>query len=277
MRPFLIAMALLMSGLALAEQPLPSNQEVEAALVRNYGWKAGFTAKVFRVMPSSVPGMVQALVQLDDDQRTVVYITADGAHAIIGELIPFGADPFGPARKLLAGADGPARGGAPGGITLVEFSDLQCPYCKVYAATLDKLLVDFPQVRQVFQHYPLARLHPWAQLAAAHADCVGRADAKAFWRFVSEVYSAQEKITLEVAPARFGAIVTSLGMDPQAVAACAASEATMARVEASIALGQRLFVRGTPTAFLNGRQLPIGLTYDELKALVRFELERAGR
>src|SRR5260370_39140813 len=105
-------------------------------------------------------------------------------NAIICSNTPFGTNPFATARAKLQAADGPARGAATPVISIVEFSDLECPHCKLAQPILEKLVTDFPQVHYVFQQFPLpATLHPWAMKAAEYTDCA-RTDKAAFWQYL---------------------------------------------------------------------------------------------
>ena len=72
--------------------------------------------------------------------------------------------------------NGPSRGPADAPVTLVEFSDLQCPHCKEAQPTIDKLMAEEKNARLVFQNFPLPA-HDWAAKAAYYGDCIGRSFA----------------------------------------------------------------------------------------------------
>ena len=102
---------------------------------------------------------------------------------MVGEIIPFGKQPFEQSRlELQKKVTGPTRGPANAPVLLVEFSDLQCPHCKEANPTIERLLNEDPNVRFVFQNFPLPS-HNWALKAAAYSDCVGRASNDTFWKF----------------------------------------------------------------------------------------------
>lgn len=187
-----------------------------------------------------------------------------------------------PSRKTtkLVAADGPARGAAKPVITVVEFSDLQCPYCKNAQPTVNKLAADFPQVKFIFQNFPMpATMHPWAMKGAQYADCAAQANTAAFWKFIDAVFENQGGIALATADDKLTELATASGLDGKKIAACAATPATQARISKSMALGKSVGVLGTPTVFINGRELPGlgGMEYDQLKALMQFEIEHAGK
>jgi protein-disulfide isomerase len=210
----------------------------------------------------------------------VAFYVLPGQKAIKGEMLPFGPNPFAEDRAKLAAADGPARGAAKPVISIVEFSDLQCPFCKNAQPLINRLAADFPQIKFVFQNFPMpATMHPWAMKGALYADCIAQADRAAFWKFMDAVFENQGGIALATADDKLKEIATASGLDGGKIAACAASPAAQARVNKSIALGKSLGVQGTPTVFINGRGMPGlgGMDYDHLKALVQFEIEHAGK
>src|SRR5579864_8869109 len=133
---------------------LPTTEEVDAALKRTLGYDPGVTWQIYEIKPAAVPGLADVLFAINKQAAQHIYLTTDAQNAIIGEMIPFGANPFAPARAKLKGAFGPTRGGPNSPIDIVEFSDLECPHCKKAQPIMEKLMADFPQVRFVFQQFP---------------------------------------------------------------------------------------------------------------------------
>jgi protein-disulfide isomerase len=259
---------------------LPTQAQVEAAMQRTLGYDPGMSFQIYDIRPSTLPGLVDVLVSLNKQPALHVYWSPSTQDAIVGEMLPFGPNPFGPARTKLQAAEGPGKGAQAPQILMVDFSDLQCPHCKAAEPILDKLVADFPQVRFVFQQFPLpASLHPCAMKAASYADCAGRMDKDAFWKYVNTIFENQGSIALATADDQLTGFATAVGLDGSKVAACAATPETEARVKKSLDLGQALDVNETPTVFINGRRVKaIGsISYDQLKALVQFEIDHAGR
>ena len=265
---------------AAASGAAPSEDVVSSFIRHYFGYNPSFTWKVDSIQPSEIPGMSEVLMTYtsgDQPQRMRFYVTADGKHAIFGDAVPFAADPFRADRELLERkANGVAEGAAGSAVQIVEFSDLQCPHCKVAYPTLQRLLSEEPDAKLVFQNFPLP-MHDWAQKAAQYADCVGQKNTAAFWRFVSGVFDAQESITSSTADARLVDLANTAGVDGRTAAACAALPATAERVKRSFDLGRELNVSGTPTVFINGRRISSvnALPYEELKAIVDFEVQLA--
>ncbi len=181
---------------------LPSKEEVEAAMKRTFGYDSAITWEIIDIRPSAIPGLPELLVSVNKQAPTHIYLSPDRQSALVGSMIPFGTNPFAPARLKLQAADGPARGAATPVIYIVEFSDLECPHCKLAQPILEKLVTDFPQVRYVFQQFPLpATLHPWAMKAAEYTDCA-RTDKAAFWKYLDSIFENQGGIALATADDR---------------------------------------------------------------------------
>jgi protein-disulfide isomerase len=259
---------------------LPTMEEVEASMKRSFGYDPGVSWQIYEIKESSIPGLAEVLVSMNKQQPVHLYLAPGTQTAIAGQMIPFGPDPFAPARASLKGAFGPSRGGQNPPIEIIEFSDLECPHCKVAQPVLAKLFADFPQVRFIFQQFPLpASLHPWALKAAQYADCAGQMDKDAFWKYVDSIFDNQGGIALATADDKLKELATAAGYDAQKISTCAASPETDARIKRSQSLGATLDVNETPTVFINGRRVPgiANIPYDNLKQLVQFEIDHAGK
>jgi protein-disulfide isomerase len=259
---------------------LPTTEQVDAYMKRSFGYDAAVTWQIYSIKESDVPGVAEIVVSVNKGDPYHLFYSSSAQAAVVGQMIPFGPNPFAAARTKLQNAAGPSRGNTNAPIQIVEFSDLQCPHCKAAQPIVEKLQTDFPQVRFTFQQFPLpASLHPWALKAAQYADCAAQMNQDNFWKYVDAIFDAQGGIALATADDQLKELATAAGYDAAAIAQCAASPATDARVQKSLALGASLGVNQTPTVFVNGRAvLSIGgIPYDNLKALVQFEIDHAGK
>jgi len=263
-----------------AATSLPSEATVDSFLQQTFGYQPDLTWKISSIKPAAVQGLAEVSVVLASQQGQQLsrfYVSQDGMHAVVGDIIPFGAKPFEPAMKMLEkGISGPARGPKDAAVTIVEFGDLQCPACKAAQPAIEALVAAEPTARFVFQNFPL-EMHNWAAKGAAYADCVGRASNDAFWKFVAKTYETQADITAATADEKLTAIADGAGVKGAEIAACAAKPDTKARIDASIELGKSVDVSGTPTLFINGRKIGsldprMGDTY---KGLVDFAAKQA--
>ena len=254
---------------------LPSEETVNAFMKQMFGYDPSVSWKIATIRPSQAEGLTEVLVVLSNaqgQQNSRLYVTTDGNHAVVGDIIPFGVHPFTPAQEALSkGINGPSRGPADAPVTVVEFSDLQCPHCKEAQPTIDKLMAEEKNVRLVFQNFPLPS-HDWAAKAAYYGDCIGRTSPDAFWKYVASVYDAQKDISASNTDEKLTALAEQAGAKGSDTAACAAKPETVGRVQHSVALGTALEVTGTPTLFVNGRKISnvSGLPYEILKGLTEF-------
>jgi len=241
-----------------ATPDLPSEATVDSFLQQQFGYQSDMTWKIASIKPSTIEGLAEVNVVLANQQGQQLsrfYVAPDGKHALVGEVIPFGAKPFEPAKIALEkGITGPSKGPKDAKVTIVEFGDLQCPACKAAQPTIEALVAAEPNARFVFQNFPL-EMHNWAAKGAAYADCVGRASNDAFWKFISKTYETQSDITAQNVDEKLTAIADGAGVKGSDIAACADKPDTKARVDASIKLGKSVDVTGTPTVYINGRKV----------------------
>jgi protein-disulfide isomerase len=136
-------------------------------------------------------------VKVDDNLQSVkFYVSKDGKYLIRGELSDMTKDPLAENRAKLQIKDAPSSGNPSGTVTMVEFSDFECPVCRSLHDVLQSLLVNYPQVHLVFKDFPLEQ-HPWARLAAIGGRCAYNQDPKAFWKIYDLIYDNQEVVSAE--------------------------------------------------------------------------------
>jgi protein-disulfide isomerase len=289
-----IAVVLLLAALAGAQQKpvthsaakpataapvLPSEETVNAFMQQWLGYDPTLSWKVADIRPSKAAGLAEVTIVVSNPQgaqASTLYVSPDGTHALIGEILPFGARPFDATNDVLKkGTTGPAKGPADAPVLLVEFSDFECPHCKRAVPVLNQLLEAEPNVRFVSQNFPLP-MHDWAAKAAAYADCVGRSSTDAFWKFSESVFNAQTEINSANAEEKLTALADQAGVKGADVAVCAAKPETITRVERSVALGKSVDVTATPTLFINGRKVVVGeVPLEALKQLVEYAAKTA--
>jgi protein-disulfide isomerase len=142
--------------------------------------------------------------------------------------------------------EGPSKGADDAPITIVEFSDFQCPYCKRVIPTLQEVMERYPdQVRLVFRNFPLGN-HSRAKPAATAALCADRQDK--FWAYHDRLFENARELSDE----DLKRYATELELDIAAFEACLSDEAIAKQIEADFADGRAAGVTGTPAFFVNG-------------------------
>jgi protein-disulfide isomerase len=173
----------------------------------------------------------------------------------------------------------PARGPADAPVTVVEFSDFQCPYCARAAGTVEALLERYPDdVRLVYAHFPLGN-HAWARPAAIASTCAAEQDTGAFWALHDLYFREQQALTPETVVDRSRAALAGSPVDVARWEACATDTGTEAHqaaarsVDAQMALGEEYGVRGTPAFFVNGQELSGAQPIEAFEAAVQAALD----
>ncbi len=152
-----------------------------------------------------------------------------------------------PYRLVLDNARAPARGPADAAVTLVEFSDFQCPFCGRFFPTLKQIERTYgDKIRIVYRQYPLTSLHPNAFKAAEASLCAN--DQGKFWEMHDEMFQDQSRLAVR----NLKASAARLGLDQQEFNACMDTGRHTEQVQDDLAAGGRAGVTGTPALFVNG-------------------------
>ncbi len=190
-----------------------------------------------------------------------------------GELSDLSKDPMAETRAQLHTKDSPSMGPANAPVTLVEFSDFECPVCRALHDALRGMLPNYPQLRVVFKDFPLEQIHPWARTAALAGRCAYQQNPAAFWKMYDFIYDGQELISAENAWSKMTDFASQSGLNADAFKACMASPEAGAAVDASRANGILLEVGSTPTMFVNGRRI-VGADPHTLEQYIKYELDQ---
>lgn len=249
---------------------------VEAYLRHLYAFGADTEVKVEPPKDTAVAGFQEVDIEVkmgENKQDGKVYVTKDGKYMFRGELADMSKDPLAEARAQIQMKGAPVLGDAKAPVTLVEYSDFECPICRSLHDELRALLPQYPQVRVVFKDFPLEQIHPWARTAALAGHCAYEQDPKAFWKVYDLIYDNQDVISAENAWNKMLEFAGTAGANPDTLKTCMASPDAGAAVDASKANGQLLEVGSTPTIFINGRRV-VGVDARLIEQYIQYELEQ---
>ncbi len=166
--------------------------------------------------------------------------------------------------------DAPVRGPEEAPVTIVEFSDFQCPFCRRVTPTLARIEKEYgDRVRVVWKHFPLP-FHRDAMLAHKAAVAAGRQGK--FWEMHDLIFENQKSLDLETLKAH----AARLGLDVDRFVADLESPEVVRVIAADLEQGRKLGVSGTPGFFINGRFLSGAQPYEVFKQRIEQELRRAG-
>ncbi len=164
----------------------------------------------------------------------------------------------------------PTKGPATAPITLVEFSEFQCPFCQRVGPAIQQVLATYgDKVRLVFRDYPLP-FHDNAQSASEAAQCAH--EQGQFWAYHDKLFQNQQALAAD----KLKQYATEIGLDAAAFTACFDSGRFRAAVQEDAAHGQAVGVSGTPAFFINGRFLSGAQPFEAFKTIIDEELEMKG-
>lgn len=171
----------------------------------------------------------------------------------------------------------PAKGDDNAKVTIIEFSDFQCPFCKQwFDQTKDQLFkdyVDTGKVKFLYRQYPIAQLHPNAEEASLASECAN--DQDKFWEYHDLLFAEQNSwANLPDPTSNFSTYATQLGLNKSDFDQCMSSEELKSNVTKDMQDGSAAGVNGTPTFFINGVALVGAQPYDSFKAAIEKELSK---
>ena len=253
----------------------PTQKNIEAYLRYLYAFGQDVLLVVGPPKQSPVDGLLETNIDLtigDNKQAVKFYVSKDGQYLFRGELSDMTKDLLAENRAMIQMNDAPSLGDSKAAVTLVEYSDFQCPVCRSLHDVVRGMLPNYAgKVRLIFKDFPLEQLHPWARTAAIAGRCAYQQDPKAFWKMYDFIYDNQELISAANAWTKMIDYAGQSGLDADQFKGCMASPEAGAAVNASRANGQQLDVNSTPTVFVNGRRL-VGADPHLLEQYINYEL-----
>jgi protein-disulfide isomerase len=173
-----------------------------------------------------------------------------------------------PEKRVQVAATGPSKGPESAPVTIVEFSDFQCPFCSRANAAVDEVVKTYgDKVRVVFRHFPLS-FHKEAPKAAEASMCA--ADQNKFWEYHDKLFANQQALKVD----DLKKAAADLGLDTARFNECLDSGKKAELVKKDMADGEKAGVTGTPAFFINGLALSGAVPAEEFKAIIDAELKK---
>jgi protein-disulfide isomerase len=291
---FMALVAMLLAGMqAMAQQPksatggatsatsVPASSQtqknIEAYLRNLYAFGPDVKLIVGPLKESAVEGIYETNIDVtigQNKENAKFYVSKDGRFLFRGELSDMTEDPLAENLAQIRMSDAPALGDAKAPVTIVEYSDFECPVCRNLHDVLRGILPNYSgKVRVIFKDFPIEQLHPWARTAAIAGRCAYQQKPEAFWKVYDLIYDNQEVISAANAWTKMTDYAVQSGLDPDAFKGCMASPEASAAVNASHANGEKLEVSSTPTVFVNGRRM-VGADEHLLEQYINYELAK---
>jgi len=162
------------------------------------------------------------------------------------------------------------RGNPQAIVTVVEFSDFQCPFCSRFHPTMLQVLEEYgDQVRWVYKHFPLDSIHPQARPAAEASECVFEQKGdEGFWEFADAMFEKQSRLGNVL----YEEIAQQIGVNLSQFQTCVSKRKYQDKVEQDYQQGLQAGVTGTPGSFVNGVPVRGAIPYSQLQSIIDSQL-----
>jgi protein-disulfide isomerase len=213
---------------------------------------------VWNEIPVRAGGVIPFVLKVETgygEMARPAAVTGDGQYVVLGSAIPFDEDPPAWRKKVLDASDlvvwDRVQPKAP--VTIVEFSDFECPGCKSKWPIIKKALEKFSgAVRHGMVNFPLTRIHPWAFRAAVAGWCVAQQDPGSLLGLKEQYYAMQKDMELALVPQVAQDYLSGADMDGAAFDRCYLKPPAVDAVLRQMSFGYRFNIDATPTYFVNG-------------------------
>ena len=158
------------------------------------------------------------------------------------------------------------RGNVNAKITLIEFSDFECPFCGRFHPTAKKAMEEYEgDIRWIYKHFPLDAIHPQARPAAEASECVWeQAGDEGFWEFADAMFENQSRL----GDAFYAEVAGQIGVNMEQYQTCVQERKYQDKVQNDLDTGVKGGVTGTPGSFVNGTPVKGAVPYEQLKAII---------
>ncbi|HEU5457255.1 MAG TPA: thioredoxin domain-containing protein [Terracidiphilus sp.] len=264
---------------------LSFNRRVELLVRSKYNVPQDYSVAVGTPSPSSITGYETLPITIGHGgHSSIANFLISSDHKTLARMETFDLDNMAALHIPIDGR--PIRGNPDAKVTIINFDDLECPYCarmhqSLFPGTLDhyKGLIRF-----VYKDFPLTEIHPWAMHAAVDANCLAAQDGTAYWDYVDYLHSHGEEVTgtdrnLSHSLATLDRIARQQAatskLDAAKLDACLAKQDETS-IKAETAVGDSLGIDGTPALFINGERVSGAIPRDQLWMVIDRALRAAG-
>lgn len=209
--------------------------------------------------------------------KTIGFVASnDLKWVVFGDIVDTSVDP---AKLVMAKIDTknePFKGAKDAKVTIVKYSDFQCPFCKRGYDTIENQVMKQydGKVKYYFKHYPL-NFHPWAEPSAVAAECAQEQSADAYWAVYKGYFEQQQAVNPQNVKDKAVEFLKDSKIDMAKWNDCYDNKKTLPKVKAEMAEGAALGVTGTPAFFVNGRMLVGAQPFEKFKDIIDDELASA--
>lgn len=211
----------------------------------------------------------------EQKQDVLFYASNDGKWLFRGEALDITVDPRTAIMERITLDDQPSRGPADAKVTIVEWSDFECPFCSRAHDIVEKEVLPAYEgkVRFVFKQLPLTQIHPWAEPAAIATECAFQQGNDQFWKLYTPLFTNQKDINKDNVWSKVEEYAKAAGdIDVAKLKTCYDERATLAAVEKDVKEAAEIGITSTPAFIINGRRVNGAQSAEAFKQVIDQEL-----
>jgi protein-disulfide isomerase len=225
---------------------------------------------------SAIKGAKEGTLEIGDGpgaKKIPFTMSADGRYVVFAATEDVTVDPSKAVMQKINLKGHPFKGPATAKVTIVEWSDFQCPFCsRAYNTVENQVLKEYgDKVKLYFKHYPLP-FHPWAEPSAVAAECAKLQDPDAFWKLYKGYFEQQAQINMDNLKQKTTEMLAGTKVDMAKFNDCFDNKKTAAEVKAQMAEGSSVGISGTPGFIINGRLVSGAQPFENFKNIIDDEL-----
>jgi protein-disulfide isomerase len=267
-------------GQAPGSGPTAANKDEVSHRISEYFGKSvtpGVALRVTDLAPAEVAGWNKGTLEVSaggNNQNMNFLVSQDGRYFISGDVIDLTVDPLKAVMQKIDLKGEPARGPDDAKVTIVEYSDFQCPFCsRGYQVLEDQVMPEYKdKVKFYFKHLPLKSIHPWAEGAAIATECAKQQNGDGFWKMYHSLFKSQREINQDNLKDKVTQFAKDAGLDDAKFAQCFESKESQTQVDKDLEEATAIGANSTPTFFINGRRLEGAQPFENFKSIIDQEL-----
>jgi protein-disulfide isomerase len=264
---------------AKTEAKVANKDEVSQRISEYFGKSVspGIGLRVTDLAPAEVPGWNKGTLEVvagGNTQTMPFLVSQDGRYFVSGEVTDLTVDPLKAVMQKIDLNGEAARGPADAKVTIVEYSDFQCPFCsRGYQIVEEQVMPEYEgKVRFYFKNLPLKSIHPWAENAALAAECAGQQSGDGFWKMYHALFKNQRELNQDNLKEKVTQYAKDAGLDEAKFSQCFESRSAQTKVDKDLEEAAAVGANSTPTFFINGRRLEGAQPFENFKSIIDQEL-----
>ncbi len=254
-----------------AVKPAKSNEQIIEYVRKAFNVPSSVGVAIKEEKASPISGLNVLQLEFTSDRGSQIqeaWITEDHNRLIVGRFMDLTVDPYKETLTKISFNNVPTKGPADAKVTIVEYTDFQCPYCSKAHANVEELLKTYDgKVRVVYKSLPLS-IHNWAEDAAIISTCAYQQNPDAFWKYADYFFVNQKTLTKETLQTDSMTKAKEWNLDAESLKQCIDVKSTLPIVKSDMKEAQALGFSSTPSFVVNGRPVVGAIPVDQFTVII---------